>query len=142
MWAVRGYRNLNARCMNIQKQPLRGVLRKRCSEDMQQIYGRTSMPKCDFNKVAKSRWKSNKYTFQGHKKNKNKASDAELKIKCNLTWAFCQHQTLQAIFSVMQRVFAFETISTDSLSCIEQNIKSNKNGWSIKDIKIITKLIS
>ena len=53
MWAVRGYRNLNARCMNMQKQPLRGVLRKRCSEDMQQIYGRTSMPKCDFNKVAK-----------------------------------------------------------------------------------------
>ena len=93
-------------------------------------------------KLLKSRWKSNKYTFQGHKKNKNKAFDAELKIKYNLTWAFCQHQTLQAIFIVMQRIFAFETISTDSLSCIEQNIKSNKNGWSIKDIKIITKLIS
>ena len=36
-----------------QKQPSRGVLRKRCSENMQQIYRRTSMPKCDFNKVAK-----------------------------------------------------------------------------------------
>ena len=35
-----------------QKQPPRGVLRKRCSENMQQIYRRTSMPKCDFNKVA------------------------------------------------------------------------------------------
>ena len=30
------------------EQPLRGVLRKRCFENMQQIYKRTSMPKCDF----------------------------------------------------------------------------------------------
>ena len=29
------------------------VLIKRCSEDMQQIYRRTPMPKCDLNKVAK-----------------------------------------------------------------------------------------
>ena len=36
-----------------QKQLARGVLRKRCSENMQQIYRRTSMPKCVFNKVAK-----------------------------------------------------------------------------------------
>ena len=36
-----------------QKEPSRGVLRKRCSENMQQIYRRTRMPKCDFNKVAK-----------------------------------------------------------------------------------------
>ena len=35
-----------------QKQPSRGVLRKRCSENMQHIYRRTPMPKCDFNKVA------------------------------------------------------------------------------------------
>ena len=38
--------------MNIQKQPSRGVPRERCSENMQQIYRRTPMPKCDFNKVA------------------------------------------------------------------------------------------
>ena len=36
-----------------QKQPSRGVLRKSCSEDMQQIYRRTTMPKCDFHKDAK-----------------------------------------------------------------------------------------
>ena len=36
-----------------QKQPPRGVFKKRCSENMQQIYRRTPMPKCDFNKVAK-----------------------------------------------------------------------------------------
>ena len=34
-----------------QKQSSRGVLRKRCSENMQQIYRRTLMSKCDFNKV-------------------------------------------------------------------------------------------
>ena len=35
------------------KQPPRGVLGKMCSENMQQIYRRTPMPICDFNKVAK-----------------------------------------------------------------------------------------
>ena len=30
----------------------KGVPRKRCSENMQQIYRRTPMPKCDFDKVA------------------------------------------------------------------------------------------
>ena len=38
---------------SLQKQPSRGVLRKRCSENMRQIYRRTPMPKCDFKKVAK-----------------------------------------------------------------------------------------
>ena len=37
--------------MKEQKQPPKGVPRKRCSENMQEIYRRTSMPKCDFNKV-------------------------------------------------------------------------------------------
>ena len=36
----------------VQKQPSRGVLRKRCSKNMHQIYRRTPMPKSDFNKVA------------------------------------------------------------------------------------------
>ena len=35
-----------------QKQSSKGVLRKRCSENMQQIYRRTSLPNCDFSKVA------------------------------------------------------------------------------------------
>ena len=33
---------------NIQKQPSRGVPRKKCSENMQQIYRRTLIPKSDF----------------------------------------------------------------------------------------------
>ena len=39
----------------LQKQPYRGVLRKWRSENMQQIYRRTPMLKCDFNKVASFR---------------------------------------------------------------------------------------
>ena len=35
------------------KQSFKGVLRKMCSENMQKIYWRTPMLKCDFNKVAK-----------------------------------------------------------------------------------------
>ena len=30
----------------------KGVFKKKCSENMQQIYRRTSMPNCDLNKVA------------------------------------------------------------------------------------------
>ena len=36
----------------IQKQPIRGVLIKRCSKNMQQIYRRTLMLKYDFNIIA------------------------------------------------------------------------------------------
>ena len=35
-----------------QKQPSRRVLKKRCSENMHQIFMTTPMSKCDFNKVA------------------------------------------------------------------------------------------
>ena len=37
----------------LQKPPRRGVLKKRYSEKMQQIYRITPVPKCDFNIVAK-----------------------------------------------------------------------------------------
>ena len=36
----------------MQKQPSSGALRKRYSENMHQVYRRTPMPKCDFNKVT------------------------------------------------------------------------------------------
>ena len=35
----------------IQKKPSRGVHRKRCPENMQQIFRRTPMPRCNFNKL-------------------------------------------------------------------------------------------
>ena len=38
--------------VNVQEQPSRGVIRKRCSKNMQQIYRRTPMLMCDFNKLA------------------------------------------------------------------------------------------
>ena len=37
----------------IRTQPSRGALKKSCSENMQQIYRRTPMRKCNFNKVAR-----------------------------------------------------------------------------------------
>ena len=38
---------------SVQKQPSRGVPKKEFSENMQQIYRKTPMSKCDFNKVVK-----------------------------------------------------------------------------------------
>ena len=38
---------------HIKRQPSRDVLRKRCSENMQQIYWITPIANCDLNKVAK-----------------------------------------------------------------------------------------
>ena len=35
-----------------EEQPPRGVPRKKCSKNMQQIYRETPMPKCDLNKVS------------------------------------------------------------------------------------------
>ena len=43
-------------CSKRQKQPFSGVLKKRCSENMQQTYRGTPMPKCDFNKFALQLW--------------------------------------------------------------------------------------
>ena len=39
--------------VDMQKQSSRAFLRKRCSENMRQIYRGTPMLKCDFNKAAK-----------------------------------------------------------------------------------------
>ena len=36
----------------VQKLPSRGAVKKRCSENIQQIYSGTPMLKCDFNKIA------------------------------------------------------------------------------------------
>ena len=38
------------------QQPSKSVFIKSCSENMQQIYCRTSIPKCDFNNVAEQRY--------------------------------------------------------------------------------------
>ena len=35
-----------------QKRPSRGVSIKKCSENMQQNYRKTPMPKCDFDKIG------------------------------------------------------------------------------------------
>ena len=43
---------LSIKFLFLEKQWSRGALRKMCSENMQQIYRRKPIPKCDFNKVA------------------------------------------------------------------------------------------
>ena len=48
---------------NVEKQPPRDVRRKRCSENMQQIYRRTPMPKYDFNKAAKQLYENHTSTW-------------------------------------------------------------------------------
>ena len=54
MHFFRGYiEQINFDSSYIPQQPPKGVLRQGCSENMQQFYRRTPMPKCDFNKVAK-----------------------------------------------------------------------------------------
>ena len=40
------------KCLWIQKHPSRCVILKRCSENMQKTYRKTSMLKCNFNKIA------------------------------------------------------------------------------------------
>ena len=40
----------------LQKQPSRGILRKRCSENMEQIYMRTTVPMFDFSIFAMQRY--------------------------------------------------------------------------------------
>ena len=47
------FNSFMVRSLSRPKQPPKGVSRKRCSENMQQIYRRIPMPKCDFNEVAK-----------------------------------------------------------------------------------------
>ena len=42
----------DSECDNEQKQPSTGILIKRCSDNMQLIYRRPPMPKCDFSKVT------------------------------------------------------------------------------------------
>ena len=48
-----------------QKQPSGGVLSKRCSENKQQIYKRTPMPKCNFYFLYTSRWLLLIHAFSG-----------------------------------------------------------------------------
>ena len=45
--------SLQRRSRDQQKQPPKGVLKERCSENMQQIYMRTPMTKCDCTNAAK-----------------------------------------------------------------------------------------
>ena len=51
LWIHRKTTAMESCFSKVKKHSSRGVLRKRCFENMQQIYRGPSMPKCDFNKV-------------------------------------------------------------------------------------------
>ena len=68
----------------MQKQPPRGVLKKRCSENMQQIYRRTPILKCDFNKAA----------LLGDRSN---LDQNDLKVMETLYFMVTAHQTIQTV---------------------------------------------
>ena len=77
-----------------QKQLFRGVLKKRCSENMQQIYRRTPMLKCDFNKVAKQlKMKKKKLVdkwrgFEGFLRWNRSLEIKIYKLKSNRKWEY------------------------------------------------------
>ena len=50
---ILSYSSVRETNFTFQKQQPRGVLSKRCSENIKQIYRRTPTPMCHFNKVAK-----------------------------------------------------------------------------------------
>ena len=67
----------------IQKQPFGGILKKRCSENMQQIYRRRPMQKCKFNNVFSQ---EHLWTAASEVSSSNTAIDFVTEI----SWAFCQ----------------------------------------------------
>ena len=72
------------------KQCFRVILRQRCAENMKDIYRRTSMPNCDFNKAAGD------HLCQGA---------ISIKVLCNFTgialWYGCSPRNLLHIFTTL-----------------------------------------
>ena len=84
-----------------QKQSSIGVLTKRWSENMQQIYRRKPMPNCDFNKVAP--WRSYVYAFLVKKNlysaaNKDWSTVKENKFMITVTVGFSKKSFLLWLF--------------------------------------------
>ena len=52
-FGAKGNSKLGTIPVDMKQQSSRGALRKRCPENIRQIYRRTPMLKCDFNKAAK-----------------------------------------------------------------------------------------
>ena len=94
VWLGKGNNSLTIH-FKLQKQPSRGVPRKRCSLNMQQFYRRTPMPKCDFNKVAlqlywnrTSAWRSPVNLLQIFRTSFPRNTSGRLLLKLETTYNF------------------------------------------------------
>ena len=130
----------------LQKQPSRGVLRKRFSENMKQIYRRTPMPKYDFNKVAKqlylnrtSTWVFS-CTFAAYFQ--NTLSQEHLWMAASDTRRLCVDATY--LFLNFNFILAYETylfrIDGDNVRVLAKKLtlcsiyRSNQPSWKIHGI--------
>ena len=86
-----------------QKQPSRGVLRKSCSENMQWIYRRTPMRKCDFIKVAKQ-------LYWHH--------TAVWVFSCKFAWYFQSTFSWEHIWRAASGLFFLKTFPRKNLHCV------------------------
>ena len=139
-----------------QKQPSRGVLRKRCPENMQQIYRRTPMPKCDFNKVSQqlywnhtsacetisgSFWEKQKTKERTKKKEKKNSlyvllqysrfSYHYMRVKLCIIFTYFRHLkvVLKASIDCLLRDFISHSVWITALLQFRPNAKLSHNKW-------------
>ena len=105
---------------NNQKQPPRGVPRKRCCENMQQIYKRTLMPKRDFIKVARKRCSENmQQIYRRTPMPKCDINKIALQLYCNRTSAWVFSCKFAAYF---QNTFSSEHLWTGASAKSKESI--------------------
>ena len=110
------------------KQPPRGVPRKRCSENMQQIYKRTPMPNCDFNKVAKQRCKGT--PLNGCFWPLEDCFWADIKIK-TFAWSFVENKN----YHYLKRLEFKSSTRTSVMLMLKKKLK--KTAWIYEFLPII-----
>ena len=110
------------------KQPPKGVPRRRYSENMQQIYKRTPMPNCDFNKVAKQRCKET--LLDGCFWPLEDCFWADIKIK-TFAWSFVENKN----YHYLKRLEFKSSMRTSVILMLKKKLK--KTTWIYEFLPII-----
>ena len=110
------------------KQPPKGVPRRRYSENMQQIYKRTPMPNCDFNKVAKQRCKET--LLDGCFWPLGDCFWADIKIK-TFAWSFVENKN----YHYLKRLEFKSSMRTSVILMLKKKLK--KTTWIYEFLPII-----
>ena len=110
------------------KQPPKGVPRRRYSENMQQIYKRTPMPNCDFNKVAKQRCKET--LLDGCFWPLEDCFWADIKIK-TFAWSFVENKN----YHYLKRLEFKSSTRTSVMLMLKKKLK--KTTWIYEFLPII-----